>query len=61
MFAAINRDNHEDHPKKTQARNTTSPITQEDYIAQVSEEIKVRGTKKLSQEFCRTENGILGA
>ena len=37
------------------------PRSQEDYITQVSEEIEGRVTKKLSQEFCRTENRILGA
>ena len=35
--------------------------SQEDYIAQVSEEIEGRVTKKLSQEFSRAENHILGA
>ena len=34
---------------------------QEDYIFQVSEEIEGRVTKKLSQEFSRTESRILGA
>ena len=33
----------------------------EEYITQVSEEIKWRVTKKLSQEFNRTESRILGA
>ena len=33
----------------------------EDYITQVSEEIERRVTKKLSQEFSRTESRILGA
>ena len=43
------------------AQNSNVPRSQEDYITQVSEEIEGRVTKKLSQEFCRTENRILGA
>ena len=34
---------------------------QEDYITQLSQEIEGRVTKKLSQEYSRTENCILGA
>ena len=37
------------------------PRSQEDYITQVFEEIEGRVTRKLSQEFRRTENSILGA
>ena len=43
------------------AQNSNAPRSQEDYISQVSEEIEGRLTKKLSQEFSRTENRILGA
>ena len=43
------------------AQNSNAPRSQEDYITQVSEEIEGRVTKKLSQEFSRTENRILGA
>ena len=43
------------------ASNSNVPRSQEDYITQVSEEIEGRVTKKLSQEFSRTENCILGA
>ena len=42
-------------------QNSNVPRSQEDYITQVSEEIEGRITKKLSQEFSRTENRILGA
>ena len=42
-------------------QNSNVPRSQEDYIIQVSEEIEGRVTKKLSQEFSRTENRILGA
>ena len=39
------------------AQNSKVPRPQEDYITQVSEEIEGRVTKKLSQEFSRTELG----
>ena len=62
-LAAINRDNHEDHPRNNQAWNTSYPRIQEGNITQVSEEIEreSRVTKKLSHEFSRTKNHILGA
>ena len=43
------------------AQNSNVPRSQEDYLTQVSEEIEGGVTKKLSQEFSRTENRILGA
>ena len=43
------------------ASNSNVRRSQEDYITQVSEEIEGRVTKKLSQEFSRTEYRILGA
>ena len=43
------------------AQNSNVPRSQEDYIIQVSEEIEGGVTKKLLQEFLRTENRILGA
>ena len=43
------------------AQNSNVAGSQEDYIPQVSEEIEGKVTKKLSQEFSRTENRILGA
>ena len=42
------------------AQNSNVPRSQGDYINQVSEEIEGRLTEKLSQEFSRTENRILG-
>ena len=42
-------------------QNSSVPRSQEDYITQVSEEIEGRVTNKLSQEFSKTENRILGA
>ena len=43
------------------AQNSNVPRSQEHYISQFSEEIEGRVTKKLSKEFSRTENRILGA
>ena len=43
-----------------QSRNTSVPRINEEYITQVSEEIEGRVTKKLSQQFSRTESRILG-
>ena len=60
-FAALNKENCEEHPRSNLAQNSNVPRSQEDYITQVSEEIEGRVTKKLSQEFSRTENRILGA
>ena len=43
------------------AQNPNVRRLQEDYMTQVSEEIEGRVSEKLSQEFSRTENRILGA
>ena len=60
-MAALNKENCEEHPRSNLAQNSIVPRSQEDYITQVSEEIERRVTKTLSQEFCRTENRLLGA
>ena len=60
-LAALNEENCEEHPRSNLAQNSNVPRSQEDYVTQVSEEIKGRFTKKLSQEFSKTENRILGA
>ena len=60
-LAALNKENCEEHPRSNLAQNSNVPRSQEDYITEVSEEIEERVTKKLSQDFCRTENGLLGA
>ena len=60
-LAALNKENCEDHPSSNLAQNSSAPGSQEDYITQVSEEIEGRVTKRLSKEFSRTENRILGA
>ena len=60
-LAALNKENCEEHPRSNLAQNSSAPRSQEDYITQVSEEIEGRVTKRLSKEFSRTEDRILGA
>ena len=60
-LAAVTRETQEENPRNGQSRNTPVPRIPEEYITQVSEEIEGRFTKKLSQEFSRTESRILGA
>ena len=59
-LAAVTRETQEENPRNGQSRNTSVPRINEEYITQVSEEIEGRVTKKLSQEFSRTESRILG-
>ena len=60
-LAAVRRETQEEHSGNGQSRNTSVPRIIEEYITQVSEEIEGRVTKKLSQEYSRTESRILGA
>ena len=60
-MAADTTETQEEHPRNGQSRNTSVPRINEEDITQVSEEIEGRVTKKLSQEFSRTESHILGA
>ena len=60
-LVALNKQNCEEHPRNNMAQNSNVSRSQVVYITQVSEEIEGRVTKKLSQEFSRTENRILGA
>ena len=60
-LAALIKENCEEHPRSNLAKKSNIPRSQEDYISQVSEEIEGRVTKRLSKEFSRTENRILGA
>ena len=60
-LAALNEENCEEYPRSNLAQNSSAPRSQEDYITQVSEEIEGRVTKRMSKEFRRTENRILGA
>ena len=60
-MAALNKENCEEYPWSNLAQNSNAPRSQEDYITQVSEEIEGRVTKRLSKEFSKTKNHILGA
>ena len=60
-LATVTRETQGKHPRNGQARNTSVPRINEDYITQVSEEIESRITRKLSLELSRTESRILGA
>ena len=60
-LAAVTRETQEENPGNGQSRNTSVPRINEEYITQLSEEIEGRVTKKLSQEFSRTESRFLGA
>ena len=60
-LAAVTRETQEEIPRNGQSRNTSVPRITEEYIAQVSEGIEGRVTKKLSEEYSRTESRILGA
>ena len=60
-LAVVTKEAQEEHPRNGQSRNTSVPTINEEYITQVFEEIEGRVTKKLSQEFSRTESRILGA
>ena len=59
-FGAVSRETPES-TRNGRPQNTLDPELTQDYIAQVSEEIEGRVTKKLSKEFSRTESQILGA
>ena len=60
-LAASKEENCEEHPRSNLAKDSNVPRSQEDYIAEVSEEIEARVTMKLSQKFSRTENCRRGA
>ena len=60
-LAAVKRKTQEEHPRNGQSRNRSVPRINEEFITQLSEEIEGRVTKKLLQEFRRTESRILGA
>ena len=60
-LAALNKENCEEHPRSHLVQNSNVPRSQGDYVTQVFGEIEGRVTKRLSQEFSRTENCILGA
>ena len=58
-LAAVSRETPEGS-RSSRLQNVLDPESAQDYIAQVSEEIEGRVTKKLSKEFSKTEPRILG-
>ena len=60
-FAALNKENCEENLKNGLAQSTSVARSQEEYNTQVSEEMEIRITKKLSKVFSRTESRIFGA
>ena len=60
-LVTLNKENCEERPRSNLAQNSNVLRSQKDYKNQVSEEIEGRVIKKMSQEFSRTENSILGA
>ena len=60
-LAAVTSETQEEHPRNGQSRNKSVPRINEEYITQVSEEVEGRVTRKLSQQFSRTESCILSA
>ena len=59
-LAAASRETPEGS-RGSRGQNVLDPELTQDYISQVSEEIEGRVTKKLSEEFNKTESGISGA
>ena len=57
-LAAIAKETHE-YPRRNQSQNSAAPEITEDYKAQISDEIEGRVTKKLPQDFSRTESCVL--
>ena len=60
-LAAVTEETQEENLRNCQSRNTSVPRINEEYITQIFEQIEGRVTKKLSQEFSRTESRIFGA
>ena len=60
-LAELNKEKCEEHPRSNLAQNLKVLRSQEDYITQVSEKIEGKVSKKLSHEFSKTDNRILGA
>ena len=59
-MAALYKENYEEHLESILAQSLNVPRSQEDYTTHFFEENEGTVTKKLSQEFSRTENSILG-
>ena len=60
-LAAVMTESQEKHPRNNLLGDKNACRFKEEYITQASDEIESRVTEKTSQEFCRTENRILGS
>ena len=60
-LAALSEETCEELPRSNLAQNSNAPRSQKHYTIQVFEVIESGVSKKLSQEFKRTESRILGA
>ena len=60
-MAAVTRKTQEELSRNRQSRKTSVPRINEEYITQLSEKIEGRVTKKLSQEYSRTESRSFSA
>ena len=60
-LAALNKESCEEHARSSFAQNSKIPRLQEDHITQICQKNEERVTKRLSQEFNKTENRMLGA
>ena len=54
-------ESQEEHPRNSQSRNAAVSRMNEDYITELSEKMEGRVTRKLPQEFSRTESRLPGA
>ena len=59
-LAAVSKETPEGS-RGSKGQNVLDPELTQEYISQVSEDIEWRVTKKLSEEFSKTESRILGA
>ena len=55
------REVQEEYPSDRSSRDITASRMNEDYVTQISKEIERRVTKKVFQDFNRTNNRTLGA
>ena len=60
-LAAVAGETKKEHPPNGQSRNMSVPRINQEHITQLSEKIKRKVTKKLSQEINRTASRFLGA
>ena len=57
---AVAKNIQEENPRNNQSGNSTVPRNQEDYFAQIFENLEGSVTEKLSQKFSRTKSRLMG-